>query len=91
MIIEKKIALILNIGGIAMAALLGLAAVFDLGGFRISSTLALIGIMVAVATPVAGIITAMIVLFRSGETKYAAYATILLMMIIIAGVWRLLI
>jgi uncharacterized membrane protein len=88
--IAGKIARTLNIGGMAIAVCFIIAIIAGLLKMPQAAILAAVGIIVTAATPVAGVITAAILLYKNGETKYLAYSLILLVMMIFAGLWRLL-
>ena len=87
--IAAKISRVLNIGGMLIISCFGMAILAGLFGMRFAKILAGIGVAITAATPVAGVIVAAIYLRRAGETKYFIYALILLLMMFLAGVWRL--
>jgi hypothetical protein len=88
--INVKIARTLNLGGLAIAACFILAIIAQLLKLTQAELLAVIGIAITAATPVAGVITAAIYLYKNGEIKYFIYSLILLAMMTFAGLWRLL-
>jgi hypothetical protein len=87
--ISAKIAKTLQIGGITMASCFGLAIISGIFKIPFAPTLAAIGVIITAATPVAGVVVAGVYLFKNRETKYFIYTVVLLIMMIIAGVWRL--
>jgi multidrug efflux pump subunit AcrA (membrane-fusion protein) len=87
--IAAKISKVLYIGGIVITSCFGFAIIAGLFGMTFAKLLAGIGVVITAATPVAGVIVASIYLRRAGETKYFYYALILLMMMFLAGIWRL--
>jgi hypothetical protein len=89
--IVVKIARVLNAGGIAISICFVLAIAAKMAALSIASILARVGIAITAATPVAGIIVAGIYLYKNNETRYASYAVILLILLALAGIWRLLI
>ncbi len=88
--IGLKIARILDIGGIAIVVCFAVAIIGRFLGFNIANSLAALGIGLTAATPIAGVIVAGYMLFRQGEKKYAIYAGVLLILMALAGVWRML-
>jgi uncharacterized membrane protein len=87
--ISHKIGNVLQAGGIIMAVCFVAAIILRTIGSAKADMIAEIGIYVTAATPVAGVVAAMILLFNNKETKHAFYAAILLMLILMAGLWRL--
>jgi hypothetical protein len=87
--ISVKISKALHIGGIVMAGCFVLAIIAGLFKFPYAHILAAIGVAVTAATPGAGVIVAGIFLYKNGEVKYSIYAMLLLIMMLLAGVWRL--
>ncbi|NLI14710.1 MAG: hypothetical protein GX409_00330 [candidate division Zixibacteria bacterium] len=87
--IAAKISKALNIGGMVIVSCLGAAVIAQLLAWPFATTLAKIGIGITAGTPIAGVIVAAIYLRRAGETKYFCYALILLLMMFLAGMWRL--
>jgi uncharacterized membrane protein len=87
--LSAKIGAVLRIGGILMASCFMAAIIMKLAGLSLAFKFTLAGIIIAAATPVAGVIAAMISLFINKETKYAIFAVILLVFMILGCVWRL--
>lgn len=87
--IAGKIANTLRIGGIVIVVSFSAAIIAGVLALPFASILAGIGVAVTAATPIAGVIVAAIYLYKAGETKYSAYALILLIMMLLAGIWRL--
>ena len=88
--IEKTIARMLDIAGLAMAVIFALAIVLDLAGTKASISVVQLGICFAIAIPVLGVIVVMIMLFKKRETKYGVCAIILLILLIFTVIWRML-
>jgi hypothetical protein len=88
--IGVKIARTLNFGGLAIAGCFILAILAKMVGLSTAEDIAVIGIILTAATPVAGVMVAGYQLYRSGEKKYALYAMILLILMAVAGLWRFL-
>ena len=89
MSIEQTISKLLNISGLAMAAVFLVAIIFGVIGHDGAVLLAQIGIIAAIVIPVVGLIMMMIMLFRKNETNYSICAIILLVFLIVTVVWRL--
>jgi hypothetical protein len=87
--ISVKISKALHIGGIVMAGCFVLAIIAGLLKLSYAPILAAIGVAITAATPAAGVVVAGICLYKNGETKYFIYAMLLLIMMLLAGVWRL--
>ncbi len=87
--IAAKISKVLYIGGIVITSCFGIAIIARLLEMPFAGLLAGIGVAITAATPVAGVIVAAIYLRKAGETKYSYYALILLLMMFLAGIWRL--
>lgn len=78
-----------NILGLIMAAVLSGAIFFWATGAPAALWLTKLGILLAITIPFVAVGVSMIVLFRHHETKYAACATILLVIILVTVVWRM--
>jgi hypothetical protein len=89
MSIERTISKLLNICGLAMAAVFLAAIIFGVIGHGSAVLLAQIGIIAAIVIPVIGLIVMMILLFRKNETNYGICAIILLVFLIVTVIWRL--
>jgi uncharacterized membrane protein len=87
--ISVKISKALHIGGILMAGCFVLAIIAGLLKLPYAPLLAAIGVAITAATPVVGVIVAGIYLYKDGEKKYSIYAMLLLIMMLLAGIWRL--
>ena len=72
-----------------MAVVLLLAIIMRLSGSDSATLLVKVGIVIAMATPFAGVTAAMILLLKKGETKYGLFAIILLVFIAFTAVWRM--
>lgn len=88
--IEKTIARLLEITGLAMAVIFAIAIGFDLAGTKAGISVVQLGICFAIAIPVLGVIVIMIMLFKKRETKYGVCAIILLILLIFTVIWRML-
>lgn len=89
--ISRIIAFILYGGGIIMVFVLILAMVMWYIGDDPATLLVKIGVVIAMATPFAGVTAAMILLIKKGETKYGLFALALLILIIFTVFWRMLV
>jgi uncharacterized membrane protein len=87
--ISVKISKALHIGGIVMAGCFVLAIIAGLLKLSYAPILAAIGVAITAATPVAGVVVAGIYLYKNGEKKYFIYTMLLLLMMLLASVWRL--
>lgn len=85
----RLLASYLKYAGYVMALMFLPAIVWGIMGDSLSTVFAQIGIMVAIAIPIIGIMIAMIGFFINGETKYGIIAIILLVLIFIAIAWRI--
>jgi hypothetical protein len=87
--ISAKISKALHIGGIVMACCFVMAIIAGMLKLSYAPILAAIGVAVTAATPVGGVIVAGIYLYKNGEKKYFIYAMLLIVMMLLAGIWRL--
>jgi len=88
--IEKIIARLFSIAGLTMAAIFAAAIGFGLAGTNASILVVQLGICLAIAIPVMGVIVIMIMLFKKHETKYGICAIILLILLAFTVIWRML-
>ena len=78
-----------NTLGLIMAAVLLGAILLWVTGAPAALLLTKLGILLAITIPFVAVGVSMIVLFRRHETKYAACATILLVVILVTVIWRM--
>jgi len=89
--IEKTIARLLNIAGLVMAVVFVFGIMLNFAGMKSGDSVIQLGICLAIAIPVLGVIAIMILLFKKGETKYGICAIILLILLAFTTVWRLMV
>ena len=89
--IEKTISRVLNIAGLVMAIVFAIAIASNVAGMQSSVLATQIGICLAIAIPILGVIVIMILLFKKGETKYGICAIILLILLVFTIVWRMMV
>ncbi len=89
--IEKTIARLFSIAGLAMAIVFAIAIALNLVGMKFGVPVIQFGICLAIAVPIAGVIVIMVFLFKKGETKYGICAIILLILLVFTVIWRLMV
>ena len=89
--IEKIIARLFSIAGLVMAIVFAIAIALNIAGIKFSVPAIQLGVCLAIAIPILGVVVIMILLFKKGETKFGICAIILLILLAIAVTWRMLV